>query len=160
MQLLVPPAKYVGALTPIKKPARTGSSRKSTGPYYAVNPAISDGLLPEIAVSETAGTLNMTVPLRGVDARKVFVVASAHSILIEVRITNSVPRSGFIYKEVQQQRITRELRFRENIVKGSTFVRYFGGDLEITCLKVQSADETSWSELVRLDTRNFLGCVR
>ncbi len=159
MQLIVPTASHVGAKIPIRKTPRAATFRDSAPPDQAFDLGSPDGLLPEIAVNETDSVLNLSIPLRGVDARTVYVIASARSITVEVRIINAICRTGFIHKELQQQRITRELRFRENIVKGSTIVRYFGGDLEIRCVKGHCEDESAWSELVTLDTRSSLGSV-
>lgn len=121
--------------------------------------SLMDKMLPRIAIAETVTSIKLVVPLNGADPRHAFVFATPTSILIEIRITNIIERSRIVYKEIQHQRITRDLKLDTNIQEGSTRVRMLGDNLEITCTKALSGDDKVWSELVYTTTRSSLGCI-
>jgi len=116
-------------------------------------------VLPPVEITETAEHLRILIPLDGIDARHVYVFATARSISIEVRMKHSIIRPGGIYEEVQYQRLTRELKLHQAIRQGLNNLRVMCDNLEITCRKAFTSDDTTWSELLQMDTRGSLGCV-
>jgi hypothetical protein len=94
-----------------------------------------------------------------VDARNIYVFASANAISVEIRIKHTVPHSGIIYKECQHECVRRELHFHSAIKEGSTSVWMGANGLEITCTKEPAATERTWSEFIQFNTRGSLGCV-
>ena len=116
--------------------------------------------LPAISVADSIRTFRVVVPLDGIDARQVFVFATPFSIVVEIRIKRVLEHPGPINSEIQRYRITRELRCREGIAKGSTAVRLLGSNLEITGIKASSPDDEDWSEFIQVDTRCSLGACQ
>jgi hypothetical protein len=104
---------------------------------------------------------NILVPTNGIDLRHFYVVATPDSLLIDVRIRNSFKHDEAdpVFAEIQNQRISRELRFRHPIEERGTIVHVRGGELQITCRKAATSDEKSWSEILHFDTRASLGSV-
>ena len=123
------------------------------------DPIALRALLSPVAIKETEMALCISVPLTGVDARDIYILASAYAIAVEIRKRDIVPHAGVIYRECQKQCVTRELEFRSAIKKGSTSVRISTNKLEITCSKDLSAGERTWSEFVRFNTRESFGGV-
>lgn len=116
--------------------------------------------LPDLTIHETATAYRILVPLKGVDLRHVYVFATPRAILVEIRIKTALVHAGTVHKEIQEQRLLRELRLGAVLKEGTTAVRAVGTDLEITCIKAVNAEEKAWSEMVRWDTRASLGCVK
>lgn len=114
-------------------------------------------LLPAVTVSEGATMITVTVPLDDVDMRQVFVFATPRSILVEVLRKCLLNHCGPIASEVQRNRITRELKFRCGLAKGTTAARLAGGCLEITSIKAVITGDEAWSEFIQMDTRSSLG---
>jgi HSP20 family molecular chaperone IbpA len=98
--------------------------------------------------------------MTGIDLRQVFVVATPHTLLIEVRDRESVnyEGNGPVFSEIRDRRVSRELRLRHPIEKNVRLHRN-ANQLLITCRKTATGEEQSWSELLRFDTRASLGCV-
>jgi HSP20 family molecular chaperone IbpA len=119
--------------------------------------------LPPIEWKEDDAGQTILVPMRGIDLRHIYMVATPGSILIEMRIRKTVKYQGDgpLLTEIRDQRISRELRFRHAIQKGATVVRVRGEALQISCRKATETQEedNSWSELLGFDTRSSLGCV-
>jgi HSP20 family molecular chaperone IbpA len=122
-------------------------------------PIVLGESLPAMCITETRLGLTLLVPLNGVDARHVYVIATPQAVVIEIRIRKAVPHSGTIYQELQDQCVTRELRLHEAIKKGSTNVRFGRNGVEITCTKEPGLNDKSWSEFMHLNTRGSLGFV-
>lgn len=114
--------------------------------------------LPLIYIAETAAGLRILVPLKGIHPRQVYVFATPHSILVEMRARNTVHHARAI-QEIQHRSITRELKFNDLIREGSTSIRLLGDDLEITCTTTRAEEEKNWSELVQLDMRGARGSM-
>lgn len=114
-------------------------------------------VLPDILASESATMFRFLVPFEGIDAREVYIFATPYSIVLELTTKCMVRHAGPIETETQSFRVTRELRFRNAIAKGSTVARFFGASLEITSLRTLSTSDEAWSEFIQVDTRNSLG---
>jgi HSP20 family molecular chaperone IbpA len=114
----------------------------------------------QLECGETVGEYTVIVPMTGIDLRQVFVVATPHTLLIEVRDRESVnyEGNGPVFSEIRDRRVSRELRLRHPIEKDVHLHRN-ANQLLITCRKTATGEEQSWSELLRFDTRASLGCV-
>ena len=113
--------------------------------------------LPGIVASESATMIRLLVPLEGVDIRHVYIFASPSLIVLEVLTKSILKPSGPVENETQRYRITRELKLRDRIAKGSTTARLFGDSLEITSIKTASTSDEAWTEFIQIDTRCSLG---
>lgn len=116
-------------------------------------------VLAPISVLETESTVSVSVPLNGVDARHIYVLASPHAITIEILIRHAVSHSTIVYAELQHQCVQRELHFYTRIKEASTGARLAGNKIEITFNKEPLSDEKTWSEMIPINTRASLGCV-
>lgn len=114
-------------------------------------------MLPGISASESAIMIRLVVPMKGIDVRQVYIFVTPRSIVLEVLTKCILKHSGPIETETQCYRITRELRFRNSIAKGSTAARLSGASLEITSIKTADMDDDAWSEFIEIDTRSSLG---
>lgn len=117
--------------------------------------------LPPVKPNEDGGEYKILVPTRGIDLRHIYLVATPVSLLIEVRIRNSIKHDEAdpVFAEIEYQRISRELRFRHPIEERGTIVQVRGAALQITCRKAATSEEKSWSEMLHFDTRASLGPV-
>jgi HSP20 family molecular chaperone IbpA len=139
-------------------PARIYTSGNDGGSFDC-EPIATRDLLPPATITETEDTLRILIPLYGVDLRHVYVIATARSIIVEIRMKNRIDHEGVAMTEVQEQRMIRELKFLTNIEERTTGVRVVRGELEITCTKADSGDDRGWSDLMHFDTRASLGCI-
>lgn len=114
-------------------------------------PVLGD-LLPPANIASTGGMLRILIPLCGVDIRHVYVMAPSRAIIVEIRTKNNLDYAGVGISELQDERITRELKLQTEIKEGSTTVRKVADNLEITCSMSDAADDRAWSELIRVDT--------
>ena len=124
------------------------------------DPQISDErsfLFPTILINDHSTMFHVLIPLDGIDMRDVFVFATPNSIMLELRSKRILQHAGPISSEIQVQRITRELRCRDGIAKGSTTMNLVGGKLEITSIKAHTTGDEAWSEFIHMNTRCSLG---
>jgi HSP20 family molecular chaperone IbpA len=112
-------------------------------------------------LEEMMYTYEIRIPLTGTDFRNVYVFATSHSVLVELRVKDTIyhQTGAAILREEVDRRIAREFNFPEEIRQGSTTVQVVGDELQITCLKTQEPQEKPWSELVPFNTRASLGCA-
>ena len=108
-----------------------------------------------VEVSEDSGEYKLSMSLCGVDPRTVYVFATPHSILVEVRVKSSVrhPTSGPAVAETIDRRISREFSFPSEIEQSSTTVELSSGFLRITARKCHGEARDSWSQLIAFDAR-------
>jgi HSP20 family molecular chaperone IbpA len=159
MQTAQPRTAGTEALRLSKKAVQRESARRTKIEGCDGEPIAIGASLPPISVSETESGLCVWVPLHGVDARHIYVLASPHAITIEILIKHTVPHSGIVYKEYQHQCITRALQLHSAIKEGSTSVRMGTNRLEIRCSEESATTERTWSEFIQFNTRGSLGCV-
>lgn len=103
----------------------------------------------------------LVVPLSGIDPRNVYVFATPHSVLIEIRFKNSLSHEseqGPVIETVER-RISRELSLPIGIEERATSVHVCGDCLQITARQAGPEHPASWSELIHFDTRKSLGSV-
>jgi hypothetical protein len=122
------------------------------------NTAVSE-MLPPILVQENVGGFRIRVPISDIDLRKIWIFAAPHSICIEFRSRDMVHHSEASCREIDEQRTVRELRLSQKIKEGCTNARPAGHELQITCLKDSTPDDTNWAEMINFDTRASLGTV-
>lgn len=108
---------------------------------------------PEFApleVTESPTAYHIVAPLSGMDARNFYVIATPHSILIEIRLNrvkhHKTTETSLL--ERIEQRIERELALPAEIEKGKTTIRTAPGSLFITAPKAQQSQSETWSQLV------------
>lgn len=153
------PESACQAWTLPKKTVQRESAGRTESEDCEGEPIALGASLHPIAVSETAAALSIRVPLNGIDARHVYVLASEHAITIEIRDKHTIPHSDILYQECQHECVTRELQFHSAIKEGSTNVRMGVDRLEITCRKEPATTERSWSEFIQFNTRGSLGSI-
>jgi HSP20 family molecular chaperone IbpA len=112
-----------------------------------------DESLP-IEVAEDESEYKIIVSLSGIDPRKIYVFATPRSLLIEIRFKSTIyhdlPRA--LVTESIDRRISREFSLPIEIVQGATRVQISGDSLHITARKSEREQETSWSQLIHVDT--------
>jgi len=120
----------------------------------------NDEPLP-IEVAEAESEYSIILPLSGIDPRNIYVFAKPRSLLIEIRWKSSThhPVSNAHITENVERRISRELNLPTEIEERATTVRISGDFLQVTARKSRHDQQTSWSELIRFDTRASLGCI-
>jgi HSP20 family molecular chaperone IbpA len=99
--------------------------------------------------------------MSGIDLRHVYVLAAPQSLLIEIRVRKTVQHQEDdpVDAEIEDRRVSRELKLRHRIERRRTVVDTVGDLLRITSVKASEAEENMWSDLVHLDTRASLGSV-
>jgi HSP20 family molecular chaperone IbpA len=116
--------------------------------------------VPAIEIAEGASEYRLRVPLASLDPRKLYVFATPHALLIEIRFKSTLCHSttNAPVRETIEHRIAREFTLPIEIEHGTTTVRVCGQFLDITAPKSQQAQQTSWSELVHFDARPPSDC--
>src|SRR5579863_7053312 len=110
--------------------------RSGSGPSsFDCELAIICDPLPPATVTRSEETLQIVLPLCGVDLSHVYVIATSRAVVIELRTKRSLDHAGLGVTEIQEERIIRELKLPLEIKEGCTTVRTLGDDLEITCVK-------------------------
>jgi HSP20 family molecular chaperone IbpA len=108
---------------------------------------------PEFApleVTESQTAYHIIAPLSGMDARNFYVIATPHSILIEMRL-NRVKHHKTTETSILErieQRIERELALPAEIEKGKTTIRTTPDSLFITAPKAMQSQSEIWSQLI------------
>jgi len=122
--------------------------------------SLEKDVLP-IQVTEDRDEYRILVPMGGIDLRHVYVLATHRSLLIEIRVRKTLQHQGDdpLDAEVEDRRVSRELKLRHPIERRRTVVDTVGDSLRITSLKASEAEENDWSDLVHFDTRTSLGSV-
>jgi HSP20 family molecular chaperone IbpA len=117
--------------------------------------------VPSIQVTEDREKYRILVPMSGIDLRHVYVLAAPQSLLIEIRVRKTVQHQEDdpVDAEVEDRRVSRELKLRHPIERRRTVVDTVGDLLRITSVKASEAEENMWSDLVHFDTRASLGSV-
>jgi HSP20 family molecular chaperone IbpA len=140
--------------------------RKSRTRYRKTAPARPAGLqigppdiqqdesLP-ISIAENQSEYSIVVPLAGIDPRKIHVLATPRSLVIEIHSKSTVwhALTRAPVTESIDRRISRELTLPIEIEQGATTVRVTHDSLHITARKSEHNQETSWSQLIHFDTR-------
>jgi len=136
------------------------TGRRARSQTKRIQPFLPGKRLPLAACSETTAEYRVVVPIAGMDLQQLFIVATSQTLLIELRERETVPHeeNGPVFSETQERRTSRELRFRCPIEKG-VCLQVHDRELWITCRKASTAEEQSWSEWLRFDTRASLGCI-
>ena len=108
---------------------------------------------PEFApleVTESQTAYHIVAPLSGMDARNFYVIATPHSIMIEIRLNrvkhHKTTETSLL--ERIEQRIERELALPAEIEKGKTTIRTAPDSLFITAPKAQQSQSETWSQLI------------
>jgi HSP20 family molecular chaperone IbpA len=112
-----------------------------------------------IEIIEKEFEYQFSMPLSGIDPRRVYVFVTPHALLIEIRFKNMVLHqaiTGAVIESINGQ-IVREFSLPAEIEQGATTVRLYEGTLQITARKSQQAQRTSWSQLVDFDAKPSLG---
>lgn len=124
-------------------------------------PQAWQGDSPSIEITEDDAEYQIIVPLSGVDPRKIYVLATSQSLLIEIRfklgVCHELDRAPVM--ESIDKRISREFTLPVEIEQGGTTVEIRGGSLLITARKSEQEQESPWSQLIHFDTRAGLGLV-
>lgn len=138
-----------------------GRNLVRTAKLIPTKPLVLEAQFPAIEPSESNLEYTIMVPTNGIDLRRIYVLAKPDSLFIEVRIRSSLKHQDgdAIVTEIEDQRVSRELRFRQPIEERGTSIEVRGRALQITCRKAMTAEEKSWSELLQFDTRASLGSV-
>jgi HSP20 family molecular chaperone IbpA len=121
-------------------------------------PQIPRGESLPIEIAEDELEYRITVPVEGIDPRKIYVFAAPRWLLIEIRFKSSVCHelARALVTESIDRRISRKFALPVEIEKGATTVRVSNGSLYITALKSQCEQETFWSQLIHFDMRASL----
>lgn len=114
-----------------------------------------------IEVVERESEYQLSMPLSGIDPRKVYVLVAPHSLLIEIRFKNVMRHQAIraVVTESINWQMVREFNLPAEIEQGGTTVRLYGETLQITARKSQHDRQTSWSQLIHFDTRPSLSCA-
>lgn len=154
-------ATEAGGSTTSSLDRRSRDSSLESSKLIGSQPLVFLTQLPPVEPVENGGEYEILVPTNGIDLRHFYVVATPDALLIEVRIRSSFKHDEAdpVFAEIQNQRISRELRFRHPIEERGTMVQVRGGELQITCRKAAISDDKSWSEILHFDTRASLGSV-
>jgi HSP20 family molecular chaperone IbpA len=114
------------------------------------SPLISQPEFAPLEVTESPTAYHIVAPLSGMDARNFYVIATPHSILIEIRLNRVKPHktTGTSLLERIEQRIERELALPAEIEKGKTTIRTAPDSLFINAPKAQQSQSETWSQLV------------
>jgi HSP20 family molecular chaperone IbpA len=103
-----------------------------------------------IEVRESPMAYYIVVPLSGMDARNFYVIATPHSILIEIRLNrvrhHEITEASII--ERIDQRVEREFALPAEIEKGKTTIRIAPDSLFITAPKARQNQGGTWSQLI------------
>ena len=159
--LLSSEATWAGRTTASNHDRNWSTSSLGTSKLIGSQPLVLLKQLPPVKPNGDGGEYRVLVPTRGIDLRHIYVVATPDSLLIEVRIQNSIKHDEAdpVFAEVERHRISRELRFRHPIKERGTIVQVRGGALQITCRKATTSEQKSWSEILHFDSRASLGSV-
>jgi HSP20 family molecular chaperone IbpA len=132
-----------------------------TSEVVKCKPLILETGVPSIQVTEDRDTYRILVPMSGIDLRHVYVLAAPQSLLIEIRVRKTVQheQDDPVDAEVEDRRVSRELKLRHPIERRRTVVDTVGDLLRITSVKASAAEENMWSDLVHFDTRASLGSL-
>jgi HSP20 family molecular chaperone IbpA len=109
-----------------------------------------------IEIIEKEFEYQLSMPLSGIDPRRVYVFVTPHSLLIEIRFKNRALHqaiTGAVIESINGQ-IVREFTLPAEIAQGTTTVRLYEETLQITARKSQQDQRTSWSQLVDFDARS------
>lgn len=115
---------------------------------------------PWIEIVEVESEYQVIVPLSGIDARNVYVFATARSLLFEIRFKSIIHHQTIKSRVTEKidQRIVREFSLPVEIERGATTIQVCDASLLITARKSQHGKQTAWSQFVDFDARAFLGC--
>lgn len=114
---------------------------------------VSQFEFPLIEITEDSAEYTFIVPLAGIDPRRIYVFARPRSLLIEIRLKNSVCHE-LVRASVMEsidRRIARELTLPINIEHGTTRVCVNGEFLHITARKSEHEQSRAWSELIHFE---------
>ena len=113
-------------------------------------PLISQPEFAPLELSESKTAYYIVVPLSGIDPRNFYVIATPHSILIEMRL-NRLQRHQIVDRSIIErvdQRIEREVAVPVEIEKGKTTIRIAPDSLVITAPKARQGQDGTWSQLI------------
>ncbi|HXE12773.1 MAG TPA: Hsp20/alpha crystallin family protein [Bryobacteraceae bacterium] len=119
-------------------------------PALPPRPQVRQPEFAAIEVRESRTAFHIVAPLSGIDARNFYVIATPHSILIEIRL-NRVKRHQMMDSSIIEridQRIEREVALPAEIEKGKTTIRIAPDSLVITAPKAQQGQDGTWSQLI------------
>ena len=104
-------------------------------------------------IEEDGFSYKVSMVLRGISLREIYVIANPRSVLVEFRRKRVYCRSnGSTVTEYLDQRVSREFQFPGEILRGQTTVLIRHGVLEIIAKKSSLINrfnqKVQWSELV------------
>ena len=106
-------------------------------------PLISQPESVPLEVRESKAAYYIVAPLSGMDARNFYVIATPHSILIEIRL-NHIKRHQLMDSSIIEridQRIEREVALPAEIEKGKATIRIAPDALVITAPKAEQGQD-------------------
>jgi HSP20 family molecular chaperone IbpA len=121
-------------------------------------PHVAQDKVLGIEVVEDQSEYRILVHLAGIDPRKVYVIATPRSLLIEVRFKTSVCHelANSLVRESIDRRSSRELILPIAIAQGGTRVQVRPDSLLITARKSEREQETPpWSQLLHFETEQM-----
>lgn len=133
---------------------RSPAPTKSNAARMPQFPITGDECLP-VDIADAASEYIFTLPLTGLDARSIFILAAPRSLLIEVRFKKTVSHgaTGTIIAETIDRRTAREFTLPIEIERNGTTAHVIGDQLQITARKAQGDELRPWSQLVHFDVR-------
>ena len=153
MPVMIPtlrPARFVRRAKAHFSPDTTNRNIRRLARGAGSDPAVWLRKPKRASVKQSGDLYEIMVPISGVDPKKVYIFATEQSIQIEVRVKSSLHHwhGPEAVAEDLDQRVSRELRFPTEIVRGLTTVRISGDCLRITAVKSSERQHRPWSEFV------------